>query len=159
MRQTGEYQQKKNPETVAVSGFLKFLMRSRLSLGELSELKTCRWHVFSSDRSGYAARTPQFEKSTESRSGFRDGKSRKDNYLLEFLHWCFIAFYIVDNAHIVGYCESIIAYRLIFFVLSHRMLHQISTKLTPRLTPVLLDKLELVKYFLLDAVQYILVCR
>jgi len=58
------------------------------------------------------------------------------NYLLEFLHWRFTAFYIVDNAHIVGYCEGIIAYRLIFFVLSHRMLHQISTKLTPRISPI-----------------------
>ena len=64
------------------------------------------------------------------------------NYLLEFLHWRFTAFYIVRNAHIVGYCEGVIAYRLIFWVLPHRMLHQISTKLTPRLTPVLLDKLE-----------------
>jgi len=63
-------------------------------------------------------------------------------YLLEFLHWRFTAFYIVRNAHIVGYCGGVIAYRLIFFVLSHRMLHQISTKLTPRLTPVLLDKLD-----------------
>ena len=35
MRQIGKCWQKENPETVAVSGFLKFLMRDRLSLGEL----------------------------------------------------------------------------------------------------------------------------
>jgi len=64
------------------------------------------------------------------------------NQRLEFLHWCFTAFYIVRNAHIVGYCGGVIAYRLIFFVLSHKMLHQISTKLTPRLAPNLSDKLE-----------------
>ena len=69
------------------------------------------------------------------------------NQRLEFLHWCFTAFYIVRNAHIVGYCGGVIAYRLIFFVLSHKMLHQISTKLTPRLTPVPFDKLEFVISF------------
>lgn len=52
---------------------------------------------------------------------------------LEFLHWCFMVFYIVNNAHIVGYCEGVIAYRLIFFTVSHKMLHQICTKLTPSL--------------------------
>ena len=52
---------------------------------------------------------------------------------LEFLHWRFTAFYIVRNAHIVGYCEGIIAYRLIFFVLSHKMLHQISTMINTAL--------------------------
>ena len=66
------------------------------------------------------------------------------NYLLEFLPRRFTAFYIVCNAHIVGYCGGVIAYRLIFWVLSHRMLHQISTKLTPRLKPNQLDKLEFV---------------
>ena len=75
-------------------------------------------------------------------AGFSAEKIR--NQRLEFLLWCFTAFYIVCNAHFVGYCEGVIAYRLIFFVLSHRMLHQISTKLTPRLTPVLFDKLEFV---------------
>ena len=65
------------------------------------------------------------------------------NYLLEFLHWRFTAFYIVRNAHIVGYCGGVIAYRLIFWVLSYKMLHQISTKITPRLTTNLFDKLEL----------------
>lgn len=55
------------------------------------------------------------------------------NYLFEFLHWCLMVFYIVYNAHIVGYYGGVIEYRLIFFVLSHRMLHQISTKLTPSL--------------------------
>ena len=63
---------------------------------------------------------------------------------MEFLHWRFTAFYIVCNAHIVGYCEGVITYRLIFLVLSHRMLHQISTNLTPRLAPNLFDKLEFV---------------
>ena len=83
----------------------------------------------------------------------------RTGYLLEFLHWRFTAFYIVRNAHIVGYCGGVIAYRLIFWVLPHRMLHQISTKPTPRLTPVLFDKLEFVKCFLLGAVQYILLFR
>ena len=32
----GSAEYKENPETVAVSGFLKFLMRSRLSLGVLA---------------------------------------------------------------------------------------------------------------------------
>jgi len=76
------------------------------------------------------------------------------DYLLEFLHWRFTAFYIVYNAHIVGYCGGVIAYRLIFLVLSHKMLHQISTRLAPRLTPVLLDKLELVALIMCDSVFY-----
>ena len=50
-------------------------------------------------------------------------------YLLEFLHWCFIASYLVNNTHIVGYYECVIAYRLIFLVLSHKMLHQICTNI------------------------------
>ena len=33
LHQTGKCRQKENPETVAVSGFLKFVMRDRLSLG------------------------------------------------------------------------------------------------------------------------------
>ena len=33
LHQTGEVQKKENPETIAVSGFLKFLIRNRLSLG------------------------------------------------------------------------------------------------------------------------------
>ena len=53
----------------------------------------------------------------------------------------FISCVTLISWDIVG---GVIAYRLIFFVLSHRMLHQISTKLTPRLTPVLLDKLEFI---------------
>ena len=73
--------------------------------------------------------------------GFVIVKTLQD-YLLEFLHWRFTAFYIVRNAHIVGYCGGVIAYRLIFFVLSHRMLHQISTKITPRLASNLFDKLS-----------------
>ena len=32
---------KENPETIAVSGFLKFLMRNRLSLGELRSATGC----------------------------------------------------------------------------------------------------------------------
>lgn len=60
-------------------------------------------------------------------------KYLRNNYLLEFLYWHFKAFYIIDNAHIVGYCEGIIAYHLMLFVLSHKMLHQISPKLTPSL--------------------------
>jgi len=35
LHQTGEVQKKENPETIAVSGFLKFNMGDRLSLGEL----------------------------------------------------------------------------------------------------------------------------
>lgn len=55
----------------------------------------------------------------------------KCNYLFEFLHWRFMVFYIVNNAHIMGYCEGVIAYRLIFLRLSHKMLHQISTNVSP----------------------------
>ena len=33
LRQIGDWSKIENPETIAVSGFLKFLMRSRLSLG------------------------------------------------------------------------------------------------------------------------------
>ena len=75
---------KENPETIAVSGFVNVRKRSRLSLGELLPLKTCRWHVFSGNRSGYAARTAhQFEKSPESRKGFRDRRSKSIDYLLD----------------------------------------------------------------------------
>ena len=46
--------------------------------------KICRGHIFSVNRSGYAARTAhQFKKSPESHIGFRDIRSRNIDYFLE----------------------------------------------------------------------------